>query len=291
MEQDPAQATPRLTAEDVHNVAFSPPPAGKRGYREGEVDVFLDRIEAALRDPSRRSLTAEQIRSVAFPEASSGSRSYNADEVNAFLELAAGQLAMQQRDAGSPVGSAKSVRALLYRVRHWNSQEPALALEVTGDAVRLFEGDSNALIATAPLTEVTVTPANALGIPVLIIEGPGMETMVVQPHPPPGEWRMKTKGRKSDYSAVEKDWLMLAERFGLASELVDEKLPQTFLEHVMAFRSELRFNNYTWRTPAVAAVIAFVLAALGIGNPLVVLAIGVGLAVLAAVFWRYNLRL
>ena len=31
-----------LTTADVHNVAFSKPPIGKRGYNEDEVDQFLD---------------------------------------------------------------------------------------------------------------------------------------------------------------------------------------------------------------------------------------------------------
>ena len=33
---------------DVHNVAFSKPPIGKRGYNEDEVDAFLDLVEAEL---------------------------------------------------------------------------------------------------------------------------------------------------------------------------------------------------------------------------------------------------
>lgn len=32
----------QLTPADVHNVAFSKPPIGKRGYNEDEVDQFLD---------------------------------------------------------------------------------------------------------------------------------------------------------------------------------------------------------------------------------------------------------
>ena len=35
-----------LTPADVHNVAFSKPPIGKRGYNEDEVDQFLDFVEA-----------------------------------------------------------------------------------------------------------------------------------------------------------------------------------------------------------------------------------------------------
>ncbi len=37
-----------LTPADVHSVAFSKPPIGKRGYNEDEVDAFLDLVEAEL---------------------------------------------------------------------------------------------------------------------------------------------------------------------------------------------------------------------------------------------------
>ena len=37
-----------LTPADVHNVAFSRPPIGKRGYHEDEVDAFLDVLEGEL---------------------------------------------------------------------------------------------------------------------------------------------------------------------------------------------------------------------------------------------------
>jgi DivIVA domain-containing protein len=37
-----------LTPADVHNVAFSKPPIGKRGYNEDEVDAFLDLVEVEL---------------------------------------------------------------------------------------------------------------------------------------------------------------------------------------------------------------------------------------------------
>src|SRR5258707_6705893 len=37
-----------LTPADVHNVAFSKPPIGKRGYNEDEGDAFLDLVENEL---------------------------------------------------------------------------------------------------------------------------------------------------------------------------------------------------------------------------------------------------
>jgi DivIVA domain-containing protein len=74
-----------LTPEQVHNVAFSKPPIGRRGYNEDEVDAFLDAVEAALRDPTGRTLTPEQVRNVAFSKPPIGKRGYNKGEVDAFL--------------------------------------------------------------------------------------------------------------------------------------------------------------------------------------------------------------
>ena len=42
-----------LTPADVHNVAFSKPPIGKRGYNEDEVDAFLDLVETEKRQGRR----------------------------------------------------------------------------------------------------------------------------------------------------------------------------------------------------------------------------------------------
>ncbi len=39
-----------LTPDQVHNVHFSKPPIGRRGYNEDEVDAFLDRVEESLRE-------------------------------------------------------------------------------------------------------------------------------------------------------------------------------------------------------------------------------------------------
>jgi DivIVA domain-containing protein len=81
-----------LTPEQVRNVTFSRPPRGKRGYNEGEVDDFLDLVEAALRDPTGRTLTPEQVRSVTFSKPRIGQRGYNEDDVDAFLDAVAQQI-------------------------------------------------------------------------------------------------------------------------------------------------------------------------------------------------------
>jgi DivIVA domain-containing protein len=75
-----------LTPEQVRSVGFSRPPRGKRGYNQDEVDAFLDRVEAALRDPAGRTLTPEQVGNVVFSQSPRGKRGYNQDEVDAFLD-------------------------------------------------------------------------------------------------------------------------------------------------------------------------------------------------------------
>lgn len=77
---------PAVTPEDAHNVAFSKSARGKRGYHEDEVDGFLERIEAALRDPAATGgVTPADLRNVTFSKPPIGMRGYNKDEVDEFL--------------------------------------------------------------------------------------------------------------------------------------------------------------------------------------------------------------
>jgi DivIVA domain-containing protein len=49
-----------LTPEQVHNVAFSKPPMGRRGYNEDEVDAFLDLIEQQVKSQRAAPLPRRQ---------------------------------------------------------------------------------------------------------------------------------------------------------------------------------------------------------------------------------------
>ena len=90
-----------LTPEDVHNVAFSSAPGGRRGYHEHEVDAFLNRVETTLRDPTAiGALTAADIANAAFGKPPIGRRGYHEDEVDAFLRRVALQLSAQ---SGQPL--------------------------------------------------------------------------------------------------------------------------------------------------------------------------------------------
>ncbi|MGK8464813.1 DivIVA domain-containing protein [Nocardia cyriacigeorgica] len=74
-----------LSADDVRAVTFSSPPFGARGYREDDVDEFLDRVDATLRGADR--LTATDVRDIAFRRPRFGHRGYDEREVDAFLDL------------------------------------------------------------------------------------------------------------------------------------------------------------------------------------------------------------
>ncbi|TLG01904.1 DivIVA domain-containing protein [Nocardia cyriacigeorgica] len=74
-----------LTADEVRAITFSRPRWGARGYREDEVDAFLDRVEATLRGADR--LTATEVRDIAFRRPRFGHRGYDEREVDAFLDL------------------------------------------------------------------------------------------------------------------------------------------------------------------------------------------------------------
>ena len=67
-----------LTPADVHNVAFSKPPIGKRGYNEDEVDAFLDLVENELtrlieENSDLRQRVAELDQEIGSGRASGGS--------------------------------------------------------------------------------------------------------------------------------------------------------------------------------------------------------------------------
>ncbi|MFE3445065.1 DivIVA domain-containing protein [Nocardia sp. NPDC059180] len=73
-----------LSADDVRGIAFSKPPFGARGYREDDVDAFLERVEATLRGADQ--LTAADVREIAFRRPRFGQRGYDEREVDAFLD-------------------------------------------------------------------------------------------------------------------------------------------------------------------------------------------------------------
>jgi DivIVA domain-containing protein len=74
-----------LSPADVRGVRFHKPRPGNRGYHEGEIDAFLERIEATLRGED--DLTAMEIQEAEFSPAPPGQFGYDQDDVDTFLDL------------------------------------------------------------------------------------------------------------------------------------------------------------------------------------------------------------
>ncbi len=264
-------------------MAFSRPPAGARGYDEDEVDAFVERVQAALRDPTRQILTAEQVRDTVFSKPRPGRRGYSEKEVDAYLARVEAQLA--------PAGHTRKTHYVLYTLRGADGLQPAVVAEVDGGALRLTDSAGNELLGTALLAEVTVRPANHGGIPVMIVEAPGLETLTIRPHLAPKDWRRRTRSKKPKYFMTDEDWVSLAEDLGAGPDLVDEFTPQTFVDQVLAFFEESGDGgHWTWRTFLVFGVLALVLTFFVGERAWMFAAGGAGLLLVSAAFWRFNWR-
>ncbi|GHH54587.1 DivIVA domain-containing protein [Lentzea cavernae] len=92
----------RLSPDDVAAVRFHKPRPGTRGYHEGQIDAFLDRIEQTLR--GRDNLTAQQVQDAVFGETAPGTFGYDSEDVDTFLDLVVlmFETAPPPRDAGPP---------------------------------------------------------------------------------------------------------------------------------------------------------------------------------------------
>ena len=95
-----------LTPDDVHNATFRRPRRGKPGYDEHAVDIFLDRVEAALR--GRNDLTAEDVVAVSLPLQQRRRRAYEKEAVDAFLDQVA--LTLMRRSARAQKSARRRTR-------------------------------------------------------------------------------------------------------------------------------------------------------------------------------------
>ncbi len=90
---------PRLTSDEIRDLALNPPPPGEPGYHRREVDAFLARVEATLRGRDR--LTAQDVHDVRFGEAI-GNQGYDENEVEALLDLIEERLRLNVGHPGFP---------------------------------------------------------------------------------------------------------------------------------------------------------------------------------------------
>ncbi len=241
-----------LTPDQVRDTAFAKPPLGRRGYNEVEVDAFLDRVEAALRDPAAHTLTPEQVRNVAFSKPRLGRRGYNEVEVDAFLDRVEAALAgpKESDTLGMHANeeSAASEEPIRCRIIPALSRKRKrlFAIEVAKDVISVSDPNTNALITSARLAEVTATPAaftfvegggmdsvaNTRTQPVLLVHVPGLEPIIIGT-PAMNEmyrgslqyrfsWRGNVaKAKRPVHFVTESEFRTLAGKFGLAQYLYD----------------------------------------------------------------------
>lgn len=103
-----------LSLDDLTNVVFRKPGISKRGYREEEVDGFLDRIAATFRAHEQADATGADlvtpvdVHHVTFNRASFVGRGYNEADVDSFLDLVEAEL-LRLCEGDTPAGSTSSV--------------------------------------------------------------------------------------------------------------------------------------------------------------------------------------
>ncbi len=128
-----------------------------------------------------------------------------------------------------------------------NPPQPSLAIDVGDDAISVIDSKSNARVASAPLAQVTATPAQSsrsnpymatMTMPVLVVCVPDSQPLTIgcpdSAGPLRATWRGKTKltyrfswrgevpsEHEPAYVVSDADWLTLAEKLGLAANLED----------------------------------------------------------------------
>jgi DivIVA domain-containing protein len=276
---------PGVTPDQIDNVGFSEASRSQGAYHRDEVDAFLHRVEATLRDPTAPGgVTPADLHNVAFSEPPIGRWGYNEGEVDLFLD----RIKIELTRRVSEQAPEEPIRCLLYPYGGWDPQTPVRAIDMGKGAIQVIDLKSNALIASVSLAEVTAKPAQYGGGPVLVLDGPGLETMPITPSPGPGVWRKRPKSTKPAYVAIDEEWLALVEKFGLASDLADESTPQNFLEHIFQFFGEGATTRgpTTWRTPLMLGLLVGVPGCI-YGSP-VAAVIGVISLLFAALAWRFK---
>jgi hypothetical protein len=124
-----------------------------------------------------------------------------------------------------PATPGEPTRCVLHPIAafgSWDRPMPALAIDVGKDTIWVIELNTNTLIASAWLAQVTATPANHHSAgPVLVVGVPSLPTpMIIRP-PKHAWWRGKVaKTRGPVYLVAEQEeWLTLVEKLGLTPSL------------------------------------------------------------------------
>jgi DivIVA domain-containing protein len=285
-----AELERRLAQTRVARPAFSEASRSQGGYHRNEVDAFLDRVEATLRDPmAAGGVTPADLDDVAFSQPPIGKRGYAEGQVDAYLDLL--KIELTRRPAGQRPDEPS--RCLLYRHRRWDPPTPGLAMDVSNDVIRVIDLTDNALVASASRAEVTASPAQYGGGPVLVVGIPGMPALTIEPHiaqgfsprTPSSRLAGKVKSKKPDFLVTDEEWLTLVEIFPV--ELPELSTPRKVTNHLLRFIEEQGPHApTTWRTPLLFGLMIGVPGAIYMSAMAVT--IGVILLIVAAIAWRFG---
>ncbi len=170
--------------------------------------------------------------------------------------------------------------------------KPSLAIDVGKDAISVSDPNTNTLVASAPLAQVTATPAKnetkvprvgvrrliesggVITLPILVVCIPGMQRLTIGCMD--GQTRVGQLGYRyswRDTVAQEEDpayyisgagWLTLVEKFGLAPQLEDSRPPGAPTPWYQQPRGQrvLRWIVIGWLIVGVAIVVVLPILAL-----------------------------
>jgi hypothetical protein len=192
-------------------------------------------------------------------------------------------------------GPAQPTRCLLYRLGSRDPQRPVLAIDVDKSAIRVIDLDSNALVGSASLAEVTAKPAHHGGGPVLIVDVPGLEPLTIQPHLISGFSRRGHSGglagkvansKRPDFIVLDDDWFPLVETFDAAPDLENLPTPRKIYSYISDFFSAAHRPGFTWQWFVLFGMVILIPACI-YWAPTVIL-IGIASLLLAAVAWYFG---
>jgi hypothetical protein len=145
------------------------------------------------------------------------------------------------------------------------SPKPALALDVSGDGIRLVDPSSNEPVASAFRAQVTATPAvhrprnfgAGIPMPVLVVRAPGWQPLAIG-SPGARSWRGEVPQEAAGYVVPDADWPILVDSFGLGPQLASRGLGTAASSGRRLVRGRMRLGFGGW-------FVRIVLACMGLG--------------------------
>jgi len=244
----------------IHSGCFTPPDATTPNPPTGSATPRTCSSTRSASPPTPSRPTAENRRSSHGPQVRWAHIGIGAGTRCGILSGVSvdGESAAHEELARCLLRSYPTVAARVFDIRNG---EPRLAIVVGKEAIWVIDPNTNALVASAWLAQVTATPAKRVDkvwgvaaeswrtrtvtVPALVVGVPGLQPLTIGCLEPPKNlwvpvrfrfsWRGEVQ-REDDvaYWVTGVDWLTLVETVGLAARLTDT--------------NEKRVKGYPWRS-------------------------------------------